>query len=472
MIPQNGRWGASGGYREFLVLALPLILGTAAWSVQHFVDRMFLSWYSPEAIAASTPAGMLNFAVMCVFIGTSGYCGVFVAQYFGAGRPHRVGPAVWQGVYLAALGGLVMLCFIPLAEPMFNLIGHAPPVRRLEIIYFQILCYGSFFPIAASALSGFFSGLGRPWPVMAVNCLSTAINLILDYALIFGHWGFPEMGMRGAALATVISGVSAFSMFLFLFYMRSNREDYHTRKGWRLDRELFTRLMRYGIPSGVEFFMDLSGITIFVLLLGRLGTLELAATNIALNINMLAFLPMIGSGMATSILVGQYLGSDRPALAQKSAYSAFHLTFLYMFGIASAYLLVPGLFIAPFAAGAENRDFSEIFALTVILLRFVAVYSLFDGMSIIFASAIKGAGDTRFVMIMLGSISVFVLSIPTYIAIEWLHTGMVTCWLFITAYAVSLGVGFFLRFRGGKWKKMRVIEAETSGKTENIPLAA
>ena len=111
------RWTSTGGYREVLVIAVPLILSTSAWSVQHFVDRMFLSWYSPETLAASMPAGILFFTLMSLFIGTASYVSTFVAQYFGAERYERIGPALWQGVYISLLGGLLLLCLIPFFNP-------------------------------------------------------------------------------------------------------------------------------------------------------------------------------------------------------------------------------------------------------------------------------------------------------------------------------------------------------------------
>ncbi len=99
----NNRWRCEGGYREVLAIAIPLILSTGAWGIQHFVDRMFLTWYSPEAIAAAMPAGILNFTIMSLFLGTAGYVSTFVAQYHGASRCERIGPILWQGMYVAIM---------------------------------------------------------------------------------------------------------------------------------------------------------------------------------------------------------------------------------------------------------------------------------------------------------------------------------------------------------------------------------
>ena len=452
------RWACESGYHQVLSIAIPLILSTGAWSIQHFVDRMFLTWYSPEAIAAAMPAGMLNFTIMSLFLGTAGYVSTFVAQYHGSGRHEKIGPVLWQGVYIAIAGGIVHLGLVPLAGPIFRFVGHDPLVQQYEIVYFQVLCLGATPAIASSAMSGFFSGRGKAWPVMWVCTLGTAVNLVMDYALIFGKWGLPELGIKGAAIATVISACFSFVAYLILLSRPTHEERYCTLRGWVFERPLFLRLMYFGFPSGVQFFLDMVGLTTFILLIGRLGTIQLVATNIAFNINTLAFMPMMGFGIAVSVLVGQYLGKNRPDLAERSVYSSFHLTFLYMASVAAAYVLVPSIFVDPFASRADPASFTAIRKITVVLLRFVAVYSLFDALNVVFASAIKGAGDTRFVMFMIAVVSSVVLVIPSYVVLVLLDAGIYTGWTIASAYVSILGLIFLFRFLGGKWKSMRVIE--------------
>lgn len=452
------RWHDESGYREVLALAIPLILSTGAWSIQHFVDRMFLTWYSPEAIAAAMPAGILNFAIMSFFLGTAGYVSVFVAQYYGAQQYEQIGPALWQGIYISLLAGIGFLFLIPLAESFFSFVGHDKAVQPYETIYFQVLCLGAAPVIASSAMSGFFSGLGKTWPVMWVNVTQTGVNLVLDYAMIFGKWGFAERGIQGAAIATVIAGYFGFVVYAVLLFRQHYDTQYHTLRDWKFDKALFMRLIRFGVPNGVQFFIDMMGFTAFILIMGRLGTINLAATNIAFNISTLAFLPMIGFGIAVSVIVGQHLGNNRPDLAERGVYSGAHLSFLYMTSIAALYVLTPNLFLLPYASQADPATFEPIRQLTVILLRFVAVYSLFDTLTIIFASAIKGAGDTRFAMYAMLVISVGILVLPSYIALVWLDAGIFTGWIIASTYIILLGFVFLFRFLRGKWKSMRVIE--------------
>jgi len=459
----KNRWNSTGGYRELLGIALPLILSTSAWSIQHFIDRMFLTWYSTAAIAAAMPSGILNFMTMTLFIGTASYINTFVAQYFGAKQSKKIGPIVWQGSYIAIFGGIVHLLLIPFAKPIFGFFNHAPEIQSLEVIYFQILCLGAYPAIASSAFSSFFSGRGKPWPLMWINFIATLTNIIFDYLLIFGHCGFPEMGISGAAIATVMSACVSFIIYLIIIMRPEFCTQFCPSSRRKFDLHLLQRLIQFGLPNGIQFFLDIAGFTAFLMLMGQLGRDSLAATNIAFNINNLAFMPMIGFGIAVSVMVGQYLGEDQPALAQKSVYSGFYITIIYMSLMAILYLTHPDLFIKPFTAGSSGNEMEFIRKTVVILLKFVALYSIFDTLNIIFAAAIKGAGDTRFVMWMISCLSVMVLIVPTYLALIVWKKGIFVGWAIITVYIISLGTIFLLRFLGGKWKNMRVIEKAIPG---------
>lgn len=455
-------WKGEGGYRELVVLSVPLIITTASWSLQQFVDRMFLSWYSAEAIAAVVPSGMLNFTIMSIFMGTCSYTTTFVAQYHGAGKNHRAGRAVWQGIYLSIAGALVLLLFVPFSREIFDLVGHDVSIRENESVYFSILCAGSWGPLASSAIAGFFSGRGITWPVLWVNFTGTVVNIILDYILIFGKLGFPAMGVRGAAIATVIAGFSVLAIYLFMFFYPSHEREFCTRSGWRPEKRLFARIIRFGFPAGLQFFVEMSTFTLFILIIGRIGMMELAASNIVFNINSISFMPILGLGIGITILTGQYLGKNLPDTAERSVYAGFRISFVYMFLTGLVYILMPWLPVEPFMRGADAQRLFEMRGMAELLLRFVALYSFFDAMSITFSSALKGAGDTSFVMKGILLVALFSLIIPTWTAVFYFNAGIYACWWILSLYALLLGIMFYLRFRSGKWKGMRVIEGERS----------
>jgi MATE family multidrug resistance protein len=462
------RWAAEGGYRQALNIAIPLIFSSAGMAIQQFINRMFLAWYSPEAIAASMPAGLINFTFLNLFIGTAGYVSIFVAQYWGAQLHDRIGPILWQGFYVAIIAALVNLLFVPLAGPFFKMIGHPPEVQRLEIIYFQILCFSAGPVVANAVMAGFFVGRGKPLPVMAVGITVNTVNIFLNYCWIFGALGFPEMGIRGAALAVLTSNLLSLFLLSLFFFERGNNKRFRILSGWKPDGPLFSRLLRFGLPNGLQFFISFAGLSVFLLLIGRLGTMALAATNIAFNINLLAFMPMTGVGMAVMTLVGQYQGKKRADLAEKSVYSCFHLTSLYMLTLALLYVIIPELFLWPFSVRSDPGSFAQIQKVVIVLLRFVAIYSLFDGLNIVFSSGVKGAGDTRFVLMMIIGLSLFGLALPSYMVMVTFRLGLMAAWTVMTVYVILLSFAFLLRFGSGKWKTMLVIDTKDKVKSKSV----
>ena len=231
------RWRAEDGYRDFLAIAFPLMLSTASWSIQLFVDRMFLAWHSSEALAASLPAGMTSFVIVAFFLGTAGYVNTFVAQYVGAERSQRVGPSLWQGGYVALLSALAGLLCAFWSQELFDFVGHEPAVRAKETAYFRILCYGIFPLVLSSALSCLYTGRGKTWTVLAVSACTTVVNIILSYGLIFGNFGLPDMGIEGAGWATNIGTLMGTVLYIILLTQHHYRRDFATMSGWRFDRE-------------------------------------------------------------------------------------------------------------------------------------------------------------------------------------------------------------------------------------------
>jgi multidrug resistance protein, MATE family len=149
----QNRWLGRGGYREMLVTAFPLILCTASWSLLQFIDRMFLTWYSADAVAAAMPGGALNAALICPFAGLAGYAGTFISQYHGGGAWKKVGPILWQGIYLSIASGIIVMALIPAGSHVFAIIGHQEPVRSMEKAFFRYTTIAAVPVIVNSTLS-------------------------------------------------------------------------------------------------------------------------------------------------------------------------------------------------------------------------------------------------------------------------------------------------------------------------------
>ena len=452
------RWRSEGGYKELLAIAVPLIISTAAWSIQSFIDRMFLFWYSPEAASSALSGGMMAFTVQSLFIATAAYCNTFVAQYVGAKRALMVGVSIWQGIYFSLIAGILMLCLSPLSRFLFTSFGHEASLQALETTYFQIILSGSIFIFFGDAVSSFFSGRGETVVVMIINTIAVFINCLLNWLWIFGNWGFPEMGIAGAAYATVAAFIFKPIAFFLIMSRRKYRKEYGIFTGYRFDKKIFFRLMKYGIPSGLSMFFDVLIWTFFVQIILHYHVYESAATAVAFQINSLAFMPVIGIVIAVSTLVGQKMGKKSPALAARSAWSALHITVSYMSIMALLYWFTPHIFIRPFGSNADPETFPEIARIIETLLKFVAVYTIFDGTTLIMSGALRGAGDTRFPFLIQLIFSWIFMAIPIGILFYKGYRSLRLTWAFGTLYLIMLSFAMVLRFIKGKWRNMSVIE--------------
>jgi MATE family multidrug resistance protein len=445
-----------GGSRELLHLAIPFILSSSFMTLQITIDRALLSRSSSAAVAAAFPAALIYWTLFSVVQNIAGYATTFVAQYTGAGRPQRVGAVVWQALYFAVGAGVAFLALLPFVRSLLSLGGHEADIQDLEAQYLHCLCFAALPALIVAGANSFFAGRGASWTVLLIDATGLTVNAVLAYVWIFGRWGFPEMGIAGAGWATVAGSTTSALLALGLLFRPRHWAVYGLLTGWRFEADLFRRLLRFGLPVGLQWGLECLAFTVFLFLVGKLGKVNLAATNIAFTINMVAVLPMFGMGQAVAVLVGQRLGQDRPAVAERSTWTAFRLAWLFMGGVALLYVLVPQAFLLIFRS--TDAEWPEVAKLVPVLLYFVAIYSLFDSMTLVFSFALRGAGDTRFVTAVSLALAWPIMVLPTWVALSrrW---GLLWPWGFASAYVIAMGITFLLRFRAGKWKSMRVIEA-------------
>lgn len=447
-------WHTECGMADVLKLAFPMVLSTLSWTVMQFLDRMFLFWHLPQEMAAAMPAGMVSFSVLCFPLGLVSYVSTFVAQYIGAQQPDRIGRSVWQAVWLGLICTPLFLLLIPMSSHLFHWARHGEAIARMEADYFRVLLWGAGAAVIESALSGFYTGRGAMRVVLAVSLLGAAANSVLDVVWIFGYLGFPESGIVGAAWATVVATWLKVLVYVAAIRFRGS-PIYEFRQGCVWDRALMARLIRFGTPNGLQMLVEVSSFTVFLLLLGRLGPLELTATSLAFNVNSIAFVPMIGLGISVMTIVGQQVGRRRPDLAAKATWNALALALSYSTIMALAYVTVPDLFLIGFQS--DSNTLVGVRDVTVVLLRFVAAYCLWDAMNLIFCSAVKGAGDTLFVLIVSIGMSAAAAGGGWY-GLEYLGWGLMGFWTMVTVWISSLGLVYMARFCWGPWRTMRVIE--------------
>ncbi len=424
--------------------------------ILQFVDRMFLAWHSPQSVAGAGTAGMLAFCLVGFFSVTTGFTNVFAAQYIGARRPERLGPAIWQGWYLSLLFGIVTFVLAFWAVPLFEWMGHGPEVQKAEIEYFQAYMKGGLCFMVTNALLGFFIGRGDNRVVMAVQIAAIIANILLDYGLIFGKLGLPNWGVAGAAWATIISQLLGFVIALFLFWTQKHRRLYATWGGWRLEPALCLRILKYGSPSGLRFIIELIMWSIFLGLIGQIGDVELAVSNVAFTINSLAWQPMLGVSLAVSMLVGKAQGAGRPALSRLAMRRGFIVTQAWQMAAALAFILFPDFFLNIFFGELSAEQAQQYLALGRALLWFVAAYCLIDAVNVVFAQGLIGAGDSWWI-----SKTTLLMSIATigiYLAMSRYSASLYAFWLVATLCVGISGLAWLWHYRGKGWESMQVVE--------------
>lgn len=438
---------------KIMALAWPLILVTCNNVIQQFVDKIFLAHYSQEALAAVMPSGMFIGVIVCLFAGTVSYVSNFVAQYRGSNRIEQISKIVNQGIFISIIFGIICFFFCFAGNFIFfKLAKHDPIIAQLEVDYFKPMIYFAFLPIIMSAYSSFFTGIEKPKIILWANILVTICNIFFDYVFIFGKFGFPEMGVAGAGWATQTGTALGLIFLILVYYSKKYRQEYNTCIKWKLNFNLIKKLLRYGVPSGFQITMDFLVWTIFIFFIGRLSIVELAASNIAFQIDSIAFMPILGVGTAVSILIANELGKKEQKSMGNIIKSALFMSACFDLCVIIFFVFLPKLLISPFI-DFSNPD-QELISISVILLRILSVYVILDAFNIILSAVLRGAGDTMFIMWSMFILGLLFIITPSYIAT--IVKNLYLAWYGVVVYIFVLCITFIIRVKQGKWKKIKI----------------
>jgi multidrug resistance protein, MATE family len=452
----------TGAMLEVLRVALPLMISTGTFSLVLFADRTLLLWYQDGSqMSAAMAAGNLYWTLVCMPIGIASMTGAIVAQYVGSGKESHVGRFLWQAVWFALAVTPIFVLLAWAAPWMFRVSGQPEALIAAEATYLRILMIGAVGSVIETGLSGFFSGTQRTRIIMWASVATGVINVILDVWFIFGGLGVPALGIVGAGWASVIAFWIKTLIYALILLGPMFNDRYRIRSGMVWDAKLLYKLLFFGIPAGLQYVTEAGIFTLIVLQIGQLGDIPLRATTMAINFNMVAFIPLIGVSIAASVLVGHHLTSTGVAGAIVATRSALAIAIGYSFLWASLYLLAPDLLLSFYRLGQSDPDTLEAIALARTLLRFVAVYVFFDSAQLILTGALRGAGDTWFVLVAaIGASAVAILFgvLGVDIATEVYQVSTLHWWwAVITIWVWLLAVVMIARYRAGRWQTMRMV---------------
>lgn len=436
-----------GSVKEVMRFSWPLIVSMSSNALMLFIDRIFLSWDSAASFQAVIPVGILSYVFLSGFMSFSSYTGVFVAQHFGAKDFRGCSRSAANGFVVAFISSIMILACIPLGLMLLPVFCDNPTLLKQEKLFLVLIMIAQAGVPFICVFDGFFNGIGKTRISMGFGLFRDVTKGILDYALIFGHFGFPRLGLRGAGIATIIVLLITPICMAFFYFSKKFQPKFYTRSELGFNFALCKRMLKFGLPAGVHQTLEIASYSIFALSLGKFGVLEQLAGNIAISIHHLAFISFLGLGFGSSILVGQYQGRREPLLALKSSLSALKVGASVAGLLALSILLFPEAYISLFAGhGGESASLETVLPIARPIFMIQALWTFLSACEPIAANSLKGAGDTRFVMLYASSLAWGYFACGLVAIIYIFHGSLATVWLWATSWELLLALGYIWRF--------------------------
>ena len=432
--------------RAIAVLGLPLILSHVAQSSISLTDALMLGWYDVTALAAQVLAGMVFFVLFLFGSGFAWAVMPMVAEAESAGQSQQVRRVTRMAMWLSILFGAVSMPLMIWSEALLLALGQTEEVAGEASRYLNVAGWGIFPALLVMVLKSYLAALERTQVVLWVTIGAVLVNVIVNYALIFGNWGAPEMGIVGAAWASV--SVQIVSLLLLAIYAAVvTREHALFIRFWRPDWEAFGQVFRLGWPIGITTLAEVGLFAAASVMMGWLGTLPLAAHGIALQVASLVFMIHLGLGNVATVRAGRALGVQDWAGLRLGAQVVVALSLLLAGLTVVFFLLMPeflmGLFLSP-----DEPDRAGVIAIGVVLLAAAALFQLADAAQVMALSLLRGVQDTKVPMI-IAALSYWALGMPVaYVLGFVLGWGGVGIWLGLAVGLAGAGVFMMLRFWG------------------------
>ncbi|GMN01852.1 MATE family efflux transporter [Erythrobacter sp. MTPC3] len=416
--------------RATTLLAAPLALANLLQMLTYAVDVIFIARLGDEELAASALAVSLFGLVLWAMTALTGAVAPLIAEAIGSRSPsfRPVRRATRMALWLAVIAGIIGMGICLLLEPLMRVTGQQETIIGLAAEYNAVIIFSMIPMLLAGVLRNYVSALGRPIFATAITGLGIFVNALANYAFIFGNLGAPEMGLTGAAVATIITAIFTLVIYILAIFADPALARYNIfYRFWRPDWQRFWLIIRIGTPIALTVTAEAGIFGAAAFMMGRFGAAELAGHTVALQLAALAFQVPFGVGQAVTIRVGYFYGArDREGI-RRAGWVALALGTGFMTLTASAMLLAPhallSIYVDPYAA--KNAALVA-FALQYLMLA--AAFQIVDGIQAVAAGALRGLQDTR---------------VPMWIAIF-------SYW--VPGIGFSIGLGFFTPLQGiGVW---------------------
>lgn len=437
--------------KELIRIAYPVSLGMISTTLLNVVDTAMLGRLGSTPLAAAGISGVAYFTIVFSVAGMGIGVQALSARRYGEKELVQCGQVLNAGIILALSAGIpLVLASGWIAQSISPLLSNQKEVAQLGIIYLRYRFLGSAFLLLNMVYRGFYNGLGDTRQQLVSAIMTTISNIVMDYILIFGHLGFPMMGIAGAAIAsTLATGIGA----LYLILTSLRRRYYLTYRLYRGFADSIYRIkpiISLSLPVMGQRLVSNGTFFAFFSIVARIGTLELAASNIIRSVIGLSIMPAIGIAVAAMSLVGQNLGAKKPSQAEVFAWDAAKLAAILMAIVGMLFVLFPRAIFMIYTTD------TEVIALGRIPLIFLGLTQALGGVSVVLEHSLQGAGNTGFVML-----AEVLASMLLYLPVAYLlgirtSLGITGAWLAEVVYWSALSLLMVAKFRTGTWKTIRV----------------
>lgn len=437
-------------FRYNIKLSVPVILGMLGHTFVQFADNIMVGQLGTAELAAVSLGNSFVFIAMSFGIGFSTAITPLVAEADGAGRAKDAKSALKHGLVLCTILGLSLFGIIILAKPLMFMMKQPIEVVELAMPYLDLVALSLVPLIIFQAFKQFSEGLSQTKYPMYATILANVVNIVLNYLLIFGNFGFPEMGIVGAAIGTLVSRILMVIYLWLLLKGKDKFQPYVTGFNFRLiEKRVMDKIIALGFPSALQMFFEVAIFTAAIWLSGVLGKNPQAANQIALNLSSMTFMFGMGLGVAAMIRVGNQKGLKSFTELRRIAQSIFLLTFLVEIVFAILFLLgrywLPTIYL-DLDDAINFTDNTEVIALAAQLLFVAAFFQISDGVQVVVLGALRGLQDVK-IPTLITFIAYWLIGFPVsyYLGLytEW---GSMGIWMGLLIGLTASAIMLYIRF--------------------------
>lgn len=438
--------GLAAEMRALMTLGLPLVGSAVAGFLIHMTDTIMLGWYDVVSLAAATIGTSYFFNIFILGAGFGNAVLPLVAAAMAAGDEVRVRRATRMAFWLSLGFTLLTLPLLWWSEAVMLAIGQAPEVAAEAQAYLRIAMWGMFPWLAVNVLRAYLSAQHLTAVQLWVTLAGVGLNAVVNYALIFGNWGMPELGIRGAAIASVIIQVGTL-VVLAVYAAWRLPEVRLFQRIWRSDPEAVRDVFRLGWPIGVTSVSESGLFMASAIMMGWIGTMELAAHGIALQLTALTFMFHVGMSQAATVRAGGAYGRRDRAELRQVGRAAIAVALGFGILVVITFVSFPGGLVGLFIDPAEPLR-ADLIAVGATLMLMAALFQFADAGQIVALSLLRGVQDTK-VPMWLAAVSYWVIGVPaSYVLAFPLGLGAIGLWFGLTIGLAAAAVSLMSRFWG------------------------